>query len=179
MNEATSYGVRIIPAVIPPGTFYWRAIRVRHLTGAENRGQHNVFINALNPDGSRKSGTWAGWTWEGKRDNERADPVNLDKPPTDFAMGNLAMHWGQIVSVWMIPPEISDRAENMHTMHPDEEQGNTRGHHSFEVAFQWTRAGGEIEPPPPIEEDEYKTFEFEVSQGDDIEVKLEIKVKRW
>lgn len=78
-------------------------------------------------------------------------------------------------------PQPSDKVENMHTMHPDEkEQGNTKGHHSFEVAFQWTRAGS-VEPPPPIEEqeDEYKTFEFEVSQGDDIKVKLDIVVKRW
>lgn len=182
MNEATSYGVRIIPAATPPNTFYWKAIKVRHLTGAENHGQHNVFINALVNNG-RAKGTWAGWTWEGKRPGERSDPVALDKPPSDFAMGNLAMHWGQIVSVWMIGldrvnPELSDRVENLHTMHPDEEPGNTRGHHSFEVTFQWTKAGSEPSPEPEPEPD-YKTFEFEVSQGDDIKVDIKITVKRW
>lgn len=189
MNEAANYGVRIVPAVIPPGGWYWKAIRVRHLSGAENHGQHNVFINALNVGGGRALGTWAGWTWEGKQPGERADPVALDKPPTDFAMGNLAMHWGQIVSVWMIGadrlrPDASDRVENMHTAHPDEEAGNTRGHHSFEVDFQWVEEGEkppEPEPPiPPTPGPEYKTWTLPlVSKGDEIAVGLTVKVKRW
>lgn len=167
MNKATKYGVVITPAVVQPGQWYWKCVLVRHLTGKENHGQHHVFINALNAGGSRARGVWAGWSWEGKRLDERADPVVLDKPPTDFAMGNIAMHWDQKVAVRMIgqdqgDPDISDEVGWFHTAFEDEEAGNTRGHHSFQVVFQLVQAGRPPQPQDPDPEDPNPDPEEEV-----------------
>lgn len=161
-NEAVKYGVRIEPYSAPAGQYYWKCVRVYHLSGADNHGQSNVFLTMLNENGSRAIPAWVGWTWEGRRPDEKADPVNLDKPPSDYAPGNLNMGFYQTVSVWALGPnrdssEPSDRVIGLHTRHDDNppEQGNYRGHHSFHVIWRWTKAGGEpippVDPPPIID----------------------------
>ncbi len=149
-DAAQKYGVRIVPADVAEGETYWRIIGIHHLLPRENFSKHSVFIEALDEEGRRIKNPhpWAGWTWEGRRPHERAESVPLDKPVTEPA-GNIAMHFGQVVSVWIkgltrdgeMP---SDRAENLHTAHPDEPTPdgallNTLGHHSFFVVFQRTR----------------------------------------
>lgn len=151
MNEAAApYGVRIVKADVAEGETYWKVIGVHHLLPRENFSKHNVYIEALDEEGRRVRNpiAWAGWTWQGKRSNERADPVALDKPDAEAA-GNIAMHFGQNVSVWMkgLSPGANDKSdlvENLHTTHPDEPLPdgsllNTLGHHSFYVVFQRTR----------------------------------------
>jgi hypothetical protein len=108
----------------------------------ENRGNHHIYLEALDESGQRVQGPcgWAGWSWEGRRADEPANPVPLDKPDSEPA-GNIAMFKGQIVSIWMNglagdATDKSDRLENIHTNHPDEplpdgELWNTIGHHSF------------------------------------------------
>ena len=163
INDAAAYDVRISQAEVPDGESSWRVIGVHHLTPEENRGKQNVFLEALDEEGRRvwDPFAWAGWTWEGRRPDERADPVPLDKPANEPA-NNIVMHFGQIVSVWIngLAPDgadLSDRVQNLHTNHPDEpgpggELWNSIGHHSFYVVFQRTRQGddgGGIEPPEP------------------------------
>lgn len=149
-NAAQKYGVRIVEADVAEGETYWKVIGVHHLLPRENFSKHNVYVEALDEAGQRVKNpiAWAGWTWEGRRSNERADPLPLDKPPYETA-GNIAMHFGQIVSVWIKglgrdANDKSDRVENIHTTHPDEPLPdgsllNTLGHHSFYVVFQRTR----------------------------------------
>jgi hypothetical protein len=149
-DAAQKYGVQIVEAAVNEGETYWKVIGVHHLLPLENFSKHNVYIEALDEQGRRLRNPigWAGWTWKGRRDNERADPIALDKPDSEAA-GNIAMHFGQIVSTWMKGPgrdaaDKSDRAENLHTAHPDEPTAdgkllNTLGHHSFYVVFQRTR----------------------------------------
>lgn len=161
INDATAYGVRISPVEAAMGESYWKVIGVHHLTPVENQGKHNVFLEALTENGQRVQNppAWAGWTWEGRRPDERADPAPLDKGPSEPA-GNIVMYFGQIVSVWIngrspAATEPSDRVENLHTNHPDErgpngEVWNSIGHHSFYVVFQRTRREEEIEPPQPM-----------------------------
>lgn len=156
-NQAKEYGVLITSTTLRPGDWYWKCVEVRHLTGVENHGQHNVFINALRADGTKfypSKPVWAGWTWLGKSPTERADPVILDKPPSDYAMGNIGMWWGQNVTVWMLgdtatSSDLSDTVSGLSTMHADEGPGNTVGHHSFLVTFRWTMHGTTPPPPPP------------------------------
>jgi hypothetical protein len=149
-DAAQKYGVRIIEADVAEGELYWQIIGVHHLLPRENFSKHNVYIEALDENGARIRNpiAWAGWTWKGRQPHERADPISLDKP--DFeAAGNIAMHFGQIVSVWISgqsrdAQDKSDRLENLHTAHPDEPTPdgallNTLGHHSFYVVFQRTR----------------------------------------
>jgi hypothetical protein len=151
INDAgQKYGVRIVQADVAEGETYWKVIGVHHLLPRENFSKHNVFIEALDEEGRRLRNphAWAGWTWRGRRSDERADPLPLDKPDFETA-GNVAMHFGQNVSVWVQglsrgARDKSDRVENLHTTHPDEPTPdgsllNTLGHHSFYVVFQRTR----------------------------------------
>jgi len=151
INDALAkYGVRIVETNVADGETYWRVIGIHHLEPRENFSKHNVYLEALDETGQRIRNpiAWAGWTWEGRRSNERADPVPLDKPDSEAA-GNIAVHFGQVVSVWIMglsrdANEKSDQVENLHTAHPDEPTAdgallNTLGHHSFYVVFQRTR----------------------------------------
>jgi hypothetical protein len=156
MNEtAQKYGVRIVEADVAEGETYWKVIGVHHLLPRENFSKHNVYVEALDENGGRVSNpiAWAGWTWQGRRSDERADPLPLDKPAFEAA-GNVAMHFGQNVSIWIKglsrdANDKSDRVENLHTAHPDEPLPdgsllNTLGHHSFYVVFQRTRKAGSM-----------------------------------
>lgn len=149
-DAAETYGVKIVGADVAEGEVYWRVIGVHHLLPRENFGNHHVYIEALDEEGRRVQPpvAWAGWTWRGRRPDERADPVPLDKPTTEAA-GNITMHFGQVISVWINgrardASEKSDRVEELHTSHPDEPLPNGAilnglGHHSFYVVFQRTR----------------------------------------
>lgn len=156
MNEtAQKYGVRIVEADVAEGETYWKVIGVHHLLPRENFSKHNVYVEVLDENGRRVSNpiAWAGWTWQGRRSDERADPLPLDKPAFEAA-GNVAMHFGQNVSIWIKglsrdANDKSDRVENLHTAHPDEPLPdgsllNTLGHHSFYVVFQRTRKAGSM-----------------------------------
>lgn len=156
INDAlANYGVRIVEANVTEGETYWRVIGIHHLEPRENFSKHNVYLEALDETGRRVQNpiAWAGWTWKGRRPEERADPIPLDKPAYEAA-GNIAMHFGQVISVWIKglshdADEKSDHVENLHTAHPDEPTAdgsllNTLGHHSFYVVFQRTRKAASI-----------------------------------
>ena len=137
----------------------WRLVGVYHLTGPENVGKHNVYIEALTKEGVRAR-VWVGWTWEGRRPNERADPFFLDKPDNEPA-GNLGIWWGQKIKLWIkgesaTSEDLSDAAFNLHTDHPDEDGWNTKGHHSFYVLFQ--EAGAMPPLPEPEPSDAHQTL---------------------
>jgi hypothetical protein len=150
LNDALSYGVRIVEADVAEGQVYWKVLGVHHLLPRENFSKHNIYLEALNENGDRITNppAYAGWTWEGRRPNEPANPVPLDKPANETA-GDISVHFGQVVSVWLkgVGPDSqdkSDRVENLHTAHPDEPLPdgsllNTLGHHSFYIVFQRTR----------------------------------------
>ncbi len=150
LNADPKFGVRVVKAEVAEGETYWRLIGVHHLLPEENASKHNIYIEALDEQGNRVRSpiAWAGWTWEGRRPNERADPVPLDKPDNETG-GDIAIHFGQKASVWIKglgrdANDKSDRVENLHTAHPDEPLPdgrllNTLGHHSFYIVFQRTR----------------------------------------
>jgi len=159
INDAKEYEVRIVPAEnVAEGEIYWRIIGVHHLLPLENFGIHHAYLEALDEEGHRLGNphAWAGWTWENRGPDERADPVPLDKPDYETA-GNIAIYFGQVVSVWVKglgrdDNDKTDTAENIHTLHPDEplpdgSLHNTIGHHSFYVVFQRSRQG-----PPPADD---------------------------
>jgi hypothetical protein len=153
VTAEAKYGVRIVNTDVAEGETYWRIIGVHHLLPEENASNHNVYIEALDEQGNRLKNpiAWAGWTWEGRRPNERADPTPLDKPDAEAA-GNISVGSNQTVSVWLKglsreADDKSDQVENLHTRHPDEvlpdgRKLNTYGHHSFYVVFQRTRKAG-------------------------------------
>jgi hypothetical protein len=147
INDAAPYGVTIVPADVPDGATYWRAVRVHHLTPDENQGRHHIFLDALDEAGNRVFGAQARVTWSGGEQTLTVDKP-LGEPGTNFPMWK----W-QICTVEMLGLP-SDRVENLHTGHPDEPpgQGNTLFHHSFEVVFQRAVSSAvqpPLPPPPP------------------------------
>jgi len=144
INDAGAYGVVVVPADVPEGATYWRAVRVHHLTPEENQGRHHIFLDALDEAGSRVFGAQARVTWPGGEQTLTVDKP-LGEPGTNFPMWK----W-QICAVEMLGLP-SDRVENLHTGHPDEPPGlnNTLFHHSFEVVYQRAVSGAVLPPPPP------------------------------
>lgn len=171
-NEAGAFGVSVIPAAVKTGQTYWKFIGVYHLSGEENHGQSNVFLEALDEQGRRVIPAWVGWTWDGRTPSERADPVALDKPATEPA-GNINLGFNQTVTVRVNGPnrdseDISDKVTGLHTRHGGvSTSGNYSGHHSFYVLWQRAIAGQKPDPEPEPDPDPppagtiTKTFEDE------------------
>ena len=141
VNDAQGYGVAIVPATVAPGAWYWQAVRVHHLTPAENGGSHHIFLDILDPatapnpgaPGGRVFGACARITWDGGE-----QIVTVDKPLNEPGT-NLPMWKWQVCDVLALglpgAELASDRVTGMHTGHPDEATGNTLFHHSFSVTF--------------------------------------------
>lgn len=140
-NDATGYGVTVIPADVPPGRPFWRAVSVHHLTPDENHGNHHLYLDALDEQGARVLGARGRITWDGGE-----QIVTVDKPANEPGT-NFPMWKWQVCEVEMMNL-LSDRVAGLHTGHPDEPPGtgNTLFHHSFAVTFQ--RAVKEDQPAP-------------------------------
>jgi hypothetical protein len=144
LNDAADYGVTIVNV---PGT-EWRCVGVHLLTGEENGGQHNVFIEPVDSTGKRVAGCIAGWKWKDMHSDEWAPPTPLDKPPSEVA-GNIPLGAGQIATVWLTDGStvLSDRVSGLTTAPniPDQ-PGATRFHQSYLVVFQ---RGAAVPVPDP------------------------------
>ena len=95
---------------------------MRHRTPEENQGKHNAYVTAIDENGQRVRDRVLriGWTWEGRTADEPAEPKRLDKPDNEPA-GNVDIYGGMHLAVWITGDGLpSDRAENLHTHHPDE-----------------------------------------------------------
>lgn len=142
-NDAKAYGVIIDHR----SAALWQVIGVHHLSGDENNGNHNVFLDVLDEDGLRVYGAHVSWGWNDMRSDEKPGDVVIDKPTYEPG-GNLAMHKGQKVFCY-IPGDRSDYVKGLHIGHADEGDGNTWGHHSFYVVFQKVNSSAPPELPEP------------------------------
>jgi len=144
-NQAESYEVQVVhPSEYRP---YFRCSKIEHLTPEQNRGGHQIYVRVVDEYGNRDydQSLRIGWTWEGKRPNEQAPPVRLDKPDgiTERGHGNLDLYLGQRIKLYIastVTRVASDAVFNLHSNHPDEvapngEIWNSIGHHSFVVTF--------------------------------------------
>jgi hypothetical protein len=134
INDAEAYGVRIVPASVSPGAEYWQIIRIHHLPPEVNNGRHHLFFDALDAAGQRVFGAHILISWPGG-----GHEVIIDKPLPEPG-ANEPLWAKQVVSAEALGLP-SDRAENLHTGHPDEAPGNTLFHHSFEIIFRRAVAG--------------------------------------
>lgn len=126
----------------------WRCIGIAHLTGAQNGGNHHVFLDVLDEKGQRINGARLLVSNAGKA----PFPVTIDKLANE-AGADVPMHWNDTFKIWVAGDHPSDEAHNFHIRHEDEGAGTTRGHHSFYVVFQRAAADSVIEPEePPVEE---------------------------
>ena len=114
---------------------------MRHLTGAENRGNHNVYVDVLaaNRQDLRGTGIKFIYAWEGMQENERPPLVPIEKPAGEFG-GNMPIYLGAIASV-AIDGAPSEVVRGLRTDFggDDGTDGNSYGHQSFHVVFR----GGE------------------------------------
>lgn len=155
VNDAVAYDVRIESVSHEEGEFYWKIIGIHHLVPLENGGKHNLFMDVLDTVGNRVEPFFeVDWDWEGRRPDENAPPVRLDKPDNEPG-GNLSMWINQTISAWVTDDdEQSDAIVNVHTRHKDEPIGNSIGHHSFYVVWMLVEMGQEPDPEPPLPEPE-------------------------
>ncbi len=52
----TTLGVRLEPAGVVPGQFYWRLVEARWANEAQSAGKHSIFVEVLNRQGARAVG---------------------------------------------------------------------------------------------------------------------------
>ena len=136
--------------VAPAGATEHEIIEVYHLSGAENGGQHHVFVEVEPPD----AGLMIGWTWEGRRNEEAAPPVALEKG-TPGAAGDVPIFKGQRLMVWLQRGDqcVSDTVANLNGEFASAqwEVGNSLYHHSYRVKFRRRNTAGPPTPPTPAE----------------------------
>ncbi|MGE5603795.1 MAG: hypothetical protein ACM30E_12150 [Nitrososphaerales archaeon] len=147
-NDATGYGVQTQPANLAPGTSYWQAVRIHHLTPQENGGNHHIYLDVNDGAagsgqyGNRLNGARLRVTWDGGE-----QIVTVDKPANEPGT-NFPMWKWQVCAVECLGlpgQELpSDRVTGLHTGHPDEAPGNTLFHHSFGVTFVQTQAAEQV-----------------------------------
>ena len=167
-NNASGYGVTVLPAAPNAQGLVWRVESVRHLPPGENGGNHHIYCDVFGLDGRELRGSATvriGWDWNGRRGDERADPAPLEKRPPEH-MANIPLGHGQVARVWVEGDGVpSDVVAGLHTDHPDEGGDVTRYHHSYAVRFRKVRATPAqppvvvpptpVQPPqPPVPDDE-------------------------
>lgn len=139
LNMAHDYGVEVltIPGV---NNGNWQVLGVHKLTGGENQAKHHLYVDVLNGEGERIKGAKVRLLYSGgHRVEER-----IHKPAHEPGL-NFPLQVDHTYSVAMAdgPTEM---VTNIHTRHPDSDQGNTIGHHSYYVVFQWRVKPLEAEP---------------------------------
>ena len=135
------------------------AVLVAHLPGNLNQGNHGVYVDMLDTNGRllvNPPGIKIGWTWEGRRDDEPAPLIALDKTsPMDTASGNITLGKGQVASVWLQDGDrvISNVVSGLSTaiVDADPATGNSIFHNSFYIIFTARLDRPTPPPPPPID----------------------------
>lgn len=118
----------------------YEAAVIHHLTPAENQGRHHIFVDVIDALGRIVRGDTTlriGWTWEGRRTDEQAPPVALDKG-LDEPVGNVPIYKGMKLTVWLERDgqRVSDLVGGLHGLVEDVGSGNTWHHNSFYIIFR-------------------------------------------
>src|SRR5437588_4817457 len=122
-RDITKYGASIVHAAVASGAKYWKIVDAYHLSGQQNRGNHNLFVDVLNADGTRRNGAHCNLFF-----GEHSNVLTVDKPANEPGT-NAPMFRGNFYDIEGADLP-SDKAIHFNTEWPDEEEGNTNGHHS-------------------------------------------------
>jgi len=140
-----------LPTVLDaPGVSYsavgmaYQVALIAHLPGNLNGGGHAAYVDVLGDDGQPLSNPplKIGWTWEGRRDEEHADPVALDKGPLDASAGNVVIYKGMVMALWLQGGDrmVSDVVSGLQTAMPDADPAT--GIAAFTTRFTLSFANG-------------------------------------
>ncbi len=134
-----------------PGNAY-RIGLIYHLSGAENGGQHNVFVDVIGSDGQLISGLQMGHNWEDNHGSAPA-PTPMDKRPPEPSV-NFPIFAGSINQAWIVGSMPSDvvtglRVAGYPELDTEAASGNYPGHNSYYLVFVATDAGHQEPPPAP------------------------------
>ena len=158
--QATGVVIEADGVHVAPSTAPYRVALVAHLPGNLNSGNHHVYADVIDANGQIVTNppVKLGWTWNGRRIDEPAPPVALDKTaPMDTASGNIEIHKGQTLSVWLQDDSgkfVSNVVSGLSTAISDADPatGNSLFHNSFYVVFA-PQVGTVTEPTPQPEAD--------------------------
>jgi len=145
LGNAARYAVRLEQAAVTTDRACWRVVGVHHLTPAENRGNHAVYVDLLDEAGTPLRGGKVAlqWGWKGQTADESIEPRAFDKPAHEPGT-NVELYSGQRLWVRVAGDDLaSDTVANLHTKHADEvgpqgQRWNSIGHHSYYILFQRT-----------------------------------------
>lgn len=119
----------------------WRCVLAYRLSGAENQGNHHVYVDLIDQDRNfitRPAGILLGYSWVGQRPEERTPYPAFDKPDGEPG-ANVPIEKGMRVTVWVQDNTDTiagtDMIANLHADLPDESPGNTWGHFSYYLIF--------------------------------------------
>lgn len=122
----------------------WRVTLIHHLTGAENGGAHNAYIDLIDQRSQPLTASPAriAWTWQGRRTDEPAPPRIFEKRPPE-PLGNLAIYENQIITLWIDDGQHpSERVSNIRTdIDADPATGNSHFHHSWYIVYRLDGSG--------------------------------------
>lgn len=153
----------------------WRIIATYILSGDENKGNHHLYFDLLNEDGSRyksNSPIPIPFSWRGMSQKELDNlPITLAEKPENEAYGNVHISSYDMLLEFpartknMIDGLPSDYVSGVNIKMPDSwENGNTMGHYSTYVVFMRTKLYNPIvvdtpvvNPEPTIPEDNDET----------------------
>ena len=154
----------------------WKVAGLWHLSPEQNGGNHHTYADLIDADGALlpvPNTNLLVYDWEGMQPEETPPPVAFDKRPPEPS-ANVPIWAGQHLSTWIEggaqgAPAISDRVVNLRTDQPGE-GGNSAGHHSFYIVWQYyepSDAGGpEPEPGPGTPSLEERVAALEAGQAD-------------
>lgn len=129
----------ISPVALVPGTEYIAVIGLFHLSGAENRGNHHLYIDLIDEDGHRiyDPALLLRWGWEGMTPEQirTTAPVRIDKPFQEPG-ANIGLYWGQVVFGFALDDWQVDRISKIHIRYGNDKEGNHQGHHSHYAVLQ-------------------------------------------
>lgn len=139
------------------GSVRWTVEAVHKLTPDENQGKHHIYIILLNDNHefiySPPFETKVEYTWEGRREDELAPVVALEKKYPE-PIANIPMYKGQKITVWIKDSDFgSDSVSGLTVDLPDESTGNTYGHHSYLIVFKLSDMRQHENPTIPSEDD--------------------------
>ena len=167
MSDLEKYGLTVIPGQGDGDV--WRAVEVRHLCGAQNNGNHHIYVdtyvkqeppstiedengNVLYSFGTVKQADVPVIAWCSGEPAPVPLPQTcavertwsdkpLEEPGCNFPM------WATNTYAVAVSNGPSDIVSGLHIRHADEEAGNTWGHHSFSIRFELQGQGQALPLP--------------------------------